>query len=452
MDDARMNPASCSTWNIKTLATRLLAALIISLAASATPAWSQAPATPGTAPATQSQPQENTLLDQAEAAIESQDYAKAQALATRAVEANPKDVRALYDLGFAEQALGTSDLAEANYRKALEVQPNLPQVQLALGRLLISQDKIEDARKQFLAVTQQSTAGATLQGEAWRALATMDLGSDVPSARQELLRALQVSPTTPEDTLLTGRLAELSDDPQTAEQAYRNLLAAKKLVPEASAALGRLLLKQNRYADAVTMLQAALEAAPGNPVLEAQLGTALANDGKGPEALAVLEKAYKAEPDNLALARLLADVANQNGDPAQASEIYTALLKKDPQDPEMLASYGASLIRQDRFADAQAPLEAAVKLKPNMGDAWSSLAFAASKTGQYQAVLDDLTQRKKYLPENASSYFLWGLAYDKLRRYKEALEYYQLFLASAGGKFPDQEFQVRHRVVVLKHK
>ncbi len=395
---------------------------------------------------------ENSLLDQAEAAIESQDYTKAQSLATKALEANAKDVRGLYDLGFAEQALGHTDLADTNYRKALDVQPQLPQVQLALGRLSLSQNKPDEARKQFLAVTQESAAGGTLQGEAWRALATMDLASDVPSARDELLHALQVSPTTPEDTLLTGRLAELSNDPQTAEQAYRNLLTAKKLVPEASAALGRLLIKQNRYEDAVTVLQAALETAPGNPVLEAQLGTALANSGKGPEALVVLEKAYKAEPDNVALGKLLADVANQNGNPAEASEIYAGLLTKDPQNADILASYGASLIRQERYAAALVPLEAAVKIKPDMGDAWASLAFAASRTGQYQAVLDDLTQRKKYLPENASTYFLWGLAYDKLRRYKEALEYYQLFLAAAGGKFPDQEFQVRHRVVVLKHK
>jgi tetratricopeptide (TPR) repeat protein len=118
----------------------------------------------------------------------------------------------------------------------------------------------------------------------------------------------------------------------------------------------------------------------------------------------------------------------------------------------MLASYGASLIRQQRYAEAVVPLEAAVKINPDSGDAWASLAFAHSRTEDYQGVLDDLTQRKKYLPENASSYFLWGLAYDKLRRYKEALQNYQLFLAAAGGKFPDQEFQVRHRVVVLKQK
>lgn len=441
---------------------QIIATVILAGCVASHPAWAQktssgttqvAPPTTATAPAsTPGAAQENTALDQAEAAIETQDYAKAQTLATQAVTANPKDVRALYDLGFAEQSLGHADAAEANYRKALEIQPSLPQVQLALGRLLANQNKNEEARKQFVAVTQEAAAGGSLQGEAWRALATMDLADNVPAARDDLLHALQISPTTPEDTLLTGRLAELSDDPQTAEQAYRNLLAAKKLVPEASAALGRLLLKQHRYADAEAVLQTALAISPDNPVLQAQMGTALANDGKGPEALVVLEKAYKAQPANAALGALLADVANQSGDPTEAAEIYVTLLKNDPQNAEMLASYGASLIRQQRYAEAEKPLEAAVKIKPNLGDAWASLAFANSRTEDYQAVLDDLTQRKKYLPENASSYFLWGLAYDKLRRYKEALENYQLFLAAAGGKFPDQEFQVRHRVVVLKQK
>ena len=64
------------------------------------------------------------------------------------------------------------------------------------------------------------------------------------------------------------------------------------------------------------------------------------------------DKAYKAEPDNVALGKLLADVANQNGNPAEASEIYAGLLTKDPQNADILASYGASLIRQERYAAA----------------------------------------------------------------------------------------------------
>jgi hypothetical protein len=34
--------------------------------------------------------------------------------------------------------------------------------------------------------------------------------------------------------------------------------------------------------------------------------------------------------------------------------------------------------------------------------------------------------------------------------YKPAAENYKLFLAAAGGKYPDQEFQARHRLKAIQ--
>jgi tetratricopeptide (TPR) repeat protein len=217
-------------------------------------------------------------------------------------------------------------------------------------------------------------------------------------------------------------------------------------------ALGRLMLQQKRDQDALALLQKAHESEPDNALLTAQLATALANTGSPEKALPLLEKAHTDEPADLTITRLLADVANPNGRPDEAEGLYVELLKKYPKDAQLLASYGSSLIRQQRFFEAVPPLEQAVALKPDLGEAWGSLAFAASRLGKYEDVLTDLTQRKKYLPENASTYFLWGLAYDKLRHTKEAVSYYRLFMNTSGGKFPDQEFQVRHRLAVLEHK
>jgi hypothetical protein len=47
--------------------------------------------------------------------------------------------------------------------------------------------------------------------------------------------------------------------------------------------------------------------------------------------------------------------------------------------------------------------------------------------------------------------FLEATAHDTLHQTKEARESYKAFLAVAGGKFPDQEFEARHRLVTLEH-
>jgi len=57
--------------------------------------------------------------------------------------------------------------------------------------------------------------------------------------------------------------------------------------------------------------------------------------------------------------------------------------------------------------------------------------------------------RAKFAPENPASLFLWATAYDNLHQTKPAADYYQRFLAAAQGKFPDQEWQAKHRLAAL---
>ncbi len=390
-------------------------------------------------------------IELAETLIDQHEYAKARQAVMQVLAGNPQDTRALYDLGFIEYATDHNAEAEQDYRRVLELAPELAQAHLALARLLLQTDRPEEARKEFLTVAANEKAEAALRGEAYRALAKLDLEASPTQAREDLLNALKVSPETPEDTLLTGKLAEAMDDPATAQQAYRRLLDKNQLTEQATTALGRLLLRQKNYSDAIALLGPAHKVFPDDALLTAQLANALANTGKQDQALPLLEQAHEADPVTPAITRMLADVANESGRPDEAEGLYVMLLKNDPKDPQLLAGYGASLIRQQRYFEAVPPLEQAVLLKPDVFDAWGSLAFAHSKLLKFEDVIADLTQRKKYLPENASTYFLWGSAYDKLRRNKLAMDYYQRFLDAAGGKFPDQEFQVRHRLAAMKH-
>jgi len=57
--------------------------------------------------------------------------------------------------------------------------------------------------------------------------------------------------------------------------------------------------------------------------------------------------------------------------------------------------------------------------------------------------------RSKYAQENPASLFLWATAYDNLHQTRQAADYYHRFLAVAQGKFPDQEWQAKHRLAVL---
>jgi hypothetical protein len=48
-----------------------------------------------------------------------------------------------------------------------------------------------------------------------------------------------------------------------------------------------------------------------------------------------------------------------------------------------------------------------------------------------------------------ATYFLRATTFDNLKAIPQAVENYQRFLAVDDGKFPDQEWQARHRLIAL---
>ena len=110
------------------------------------------------------------------------------------------------------------------------------------------------------------------------------------------------------------------------------------------------------------------------------------------------------------------------------------------------------LLKLRNFPEAQQEFLSAVKLQPNLGDAYAGLAFAANENQAYPLVIQALDARSRLRPETPITFFLRATAYDHLRDYKTASEYYHRFLDVANGRYPDQEWQARHRLVAVEPK
>src|SRR5258708_28132308 len=119
---------------------------------------------------------------------------------------------------------------------------------------------------------------------------------------------------------------------------------------------------------------------------------------------------------------------------------------------ELHRRLGETLLPQKKFPEAQKEFLSAVKLKPDVGEAYGGLAFAAGENKSYPLVIRALDARAKLLPEVAITYFMRASAYDHLRDFKKASANYHLFLNSANGKYPDQEWQAKHRLIAIEPK
>jgi predicted Zn-dependent protease len=387
---------------------------------------------------------------EAEAAIAQSDWKSAEAKLTPWLAAHSTDPRALFDAGYVADAQNHPDDAVALYHRAIDADPKSFEAHISLGLLLARQGKTTEARPELAlaAHLDPGEVGPAAQARAWRALAQIDRATDATEASNDLIEALKLSPETPTDTLLAANLADQAGEYDEAEKAYRRVLAADPKSAPANAGIAHLLIARKQYSEAETFLRAALQQSPDDPALNAQLATVLAEQDKA-EALPLIQKLHDAHPDNAAITRMLAEILAEAGDAAGSDHYYVALLAANPKDPALLVAHGQNLIRQLHFSEAFAAFDKATVIDPASADGWSGLAFAASKTNQPSITLHALTMRSKYLPELPSTYFLWATSYDSLHQKAEAIEYYHHFLDASAGKFPNQEWQARQRILLL---
>jgi tetratricopeptide (TPR) repeat protein len=422
----------------------------------AIPAHAQLPA--GTSDASQPRPpSQDPLRAEANAALDKQDYTTALKLLTTLAEKNPVDAHLLYDLAFAQDALDQTSAADATYRRAIAADANYFEPHLALGLLLARSGKLPEGRIELALATTLPTDNQPLKARAYRALARIDRTSNPSVASDELLSAMKISSETPDDILLSGELAEASGDPAAAETAYRRLLAADPSDQEATAALTHILLSQKKPDQAETLLTAALAKDPDNTTLNVQLSSLYDQQNKPAEALPIVEKLHAAHPDDAGLSRLLARLYGRNGQYDKASTLFDALVVASPKDPTLLDDSADAQIHLKKFAEAESLLKRAIAepsafpTKDDLGRAASHLAFAASQNSDPTTTLQALDIRATMLPQSPSSLFLAATAHDKLHHTKQARDLYQQFLSVADDKFPDEEWEARHRLLTLEH-
>jgi tetratricopeptide (TPR) repeat protein len=392
-------------------------------------------------------------LAQAEAAIEKKDYANAENLLQKVVAAQPGSYQAWFDLGFVYNAQGRPDDSIAAYRKSVNAKPDVFESNLNLG-LMLAKNKQPGAEQFLKAATQLKPQSHADEGHAraWLSLAQLLEESDPAQALEAYRQASALMPKDPEPRLSAGMLLEKQNKFADAEEQYKQALTLDPSSQDALVGLANVYMRGQRFPEAEEYLHKVVSQRPNEAAPHVQLGRVLAADQKYGDAMAELQAGLKITPNDVSAQRDLAEVYLNAAKYAEAEALCRSLLSAYPEDAELHHQLGQALLKQKKFPQAEQEFLTSVKLKPDWGMAYGDLAVAANEAQDYPLAIKALDARAKFLPEIPVGYFLRATAYDHLRDYPQAAANYHLFLQVADGKYPDQEWQARHRLITIEPK
>ena len=398
-------------------------------------------------------PSQPAELAQAETDIEKKDYANAETLLNKVVATQPGNYQAWFDLGFVYNAVGRTEDSIAAYRKSVAAKPDVFESNLNLG-LMLAKNKQPGAEDFLKAATRLKPLSHVEEGHgrAWLSLARLLDDTDPDQALEAYRQASALMPKDPEPRLSAGMLLEKQSKFADAEEQYKQVLTLDPSSQDALVGLANVYMRGQRFPQAEEYLRKVVSQRPNEAAPHIQLGRVLAADQKYDDAIAELQAGLKITPNDVSAQRDLAEIYLSAAKYAEAETLCRSLLSAHPQDAELHHQLGQALLKQKKFAPAEQEFLTAVKLKPDWGIAYGDLAVAANEAQDYPLAIKALDARAKLLPEIPVGYFLRATAYDHLRDYQQAAANYHLFLQVADGKYPDQEWQARHRLITIEPK
>ncbi|HZZ40046.1 MAG TPA: tetratricopeptide repeat protein [Acidobacteriaceae bacterium] len=357
----------------------------------------------------------------------------AQESLTRALQLDPELPEIHGDLGRLYHLAGDRDAAVREFRLESTLHPDSAEAWNNLGTALGEAKDYDEAIASYekaLALDLQCTS-CLLNLES--AIRSQD--SRVAALARYKGQVAQ-SPGSPLAHLLYGMVltADYQDD-----AAITELDTSLRSVPDLAAAhfyLGNLERHRGKRADAEAQYRKAVALEPRRGEFYEGLATILLEQNRDQEAGEALQKALALEPNTPSLHYKLAQIFQRSGRIAQAAyerEITDRLERADQEQAQLAldVSLGIGSLRSGKPADAAYHLRAALALAPNHPETNFYLGIALSQTGDtaesFRAFIKALVGR----PDSAEFHYNYGIALWQASRAEAAIEQFRRTLQVA---------------------
>ncbi len=333
----------------------------------------------------------------------------------RRIMANSDSAAARDLLGISLSRLDRLQEAEEQFRRAVALGPELLPPRQHLARLLLGQNRTDEALTElraaaklgplerelalWLAETERSRGN---QASAERQLESVVERFDSvrallqlarlqarkgqgPKAAETVQRAAELAPNSEAVLVAQARVSLAVQAPVPAIRALETLTRMQLIAAENSYLLGVARMQIGDMPGAIEALQQCLELEPQRPLALIALGTALNSQKRFAEAKEVAQKSTRLAPASAEALAVLAEAEEGLGEVAPAEEHAAQALARDPENAGALIAVGRIRMTQGRFEEARDAFQRAVASEPDMAKAHYQLSLAFARLGDRES-------------------------------------------------------------------
>ena len=295
------------------------------------------------------------------------------------------------------QALQRSEEGLPLLEEGIRLHPEEKRLRLTYARLLVEQERMDEARSEFANLVQQfpedddlrlSLALVCMENQDWLAASAyleelIDRGNHLDAAHFNLGRAYEER-QEPENALNEYAQVGPGTDYLAAQMRQSEILLGAKRIEEASNRLSKARDSQPDYAIQLYLIET----------------EALAKHQHTERAWHIVGQALLQYPDDLNLLYTRAMLAEKRNDLEQLEADLRRILQREPENAMALNALGYTLAdRTTRYAEARALIEQAHKLNPEDPAVLDSLGWVNYRQGQLDTAESLLRQALEGFPD-----------------------------------------------------
>ena len=387
----------------------------------------------------------NDLLDEAQAALDKNDYEAAIPPLQKFLAEKPDVAYAHFQLAYAYTALKRPEEARPEYEKCVALDPKMAEAQLNLGILFLDKDPaaaVPPLQKAVELLPSQSRPRYLLG-------LAQERSGDLKGAADSFAGASHLDPKDADSLMQLGLVYLNTRRPAEAEGKFR---AALGLDPKSVEALRGLALSLDaqKKPEAAGAYRDYLAVQPQDEAARSRMLQVLVEQGQNDEALAELGKITAGHAPTAGDLKLKAGIEIAQKRPDAAIVTLKQALTLAPNDPQLHGGLGRIYLQVRDFPNAEKELKLALQLDRNNLAYWKDLSSTYYLGGNYPATLAVLDVIAKVETPGAGPWFIRALCYDKLNQVQPALDAYRKFLELDEDKNADQVWQAKQRIHVLE--